>query len=320
MTRTLISVLGAVLCGYSAGFGPSATGFTFMKIGVGSRPVALGQAFTGVADDVNALFYNPAGLALDCPYELGVTACQMLQGVSYLTGGLAVPFARRFGAGLAAGFLSASDIRRDELGQELGSFVLNDLIAGPGFAVQPFRKLAVGGTGKFVYSRIDSFAAWSLSFNAGILYQPVKYVKVGASLLHLGPPRRFISYWEFPPINLRSGVSFKLPFQNNYLLLAGDVSLYPDYGPTVGVGAELKLDLKLLGSSQNSRLFLRGGYQSGGQLGGWSGFSFGTGYETVFRPGLLLTVDLVYLSYGILGDAQRVSLGVKFVPGSASRS
>ncbi|MEO0010222.1 MAG: PorV/PorQ family protein [candidate division WOR-3 bacterium] len=320
MTRIMMFILGAVLWGYSAGLGPSATGFTFMKIGVGSRPVALGQAFTGVADDVNALFYNPAGLALDCPYELGVTACQMLQGVSYLTGGLAVPFARRFGAGLAGGFLSASDIRRDELGQELGSFVLNDLIAGPGFAVQPFRKLAVGGAGKFVYSRIDSFVAWALSFDAGVLYQPVKYVKVGASLLHLGPPRRFINYWEFPPVNLRSGVSFKLPFQNNYLLLAGDVSLYPDYGPTIGAGAELKLDLKLLGSSQNSRLFLRGGYQSGGKLGGWSGFSFGTGYETVFSPGLLLTIDAVYLSYGLLGDAQRVSLGVKFVPGSTPKS
>ncbi|MGQ9707961.1 MAG: hypothetical protein ACUVUR_03690, partial [bacterium] len=57
-----------------AGFGPSATGFTFMKLGVGARPVAMGQAFTGVADDANALFYNPAGLALNSQFDASVTA------------------------------------------------------------------------------------------------------------------------------------------------------------------------------------------------------------------------------------------------------
>ena len=29
---------------------------------VGARPTAMGEAFTGLADDANAIFYNPAGL------------------------------------------------------------------------------------------------------------------------------------------------------------------------------------------------------------------------------------------------------------------
>lgn len=302
-----------------AGLGPSATGFTFMKIGVGSRPVAMGQAFTAVADDANALFYNPAGLALECPIDISLTACQLLKGVSYFTGGLTIPFAKRFGAGLAGGFLNAVDTRRDELGQELGSFSINDLIAGPGLAVRLSRGLAVGGAGKFVFNRIDSFSAWAVSFDAGVIYQPVKYVKLGASLLHLGTPRRFINYWEYQPINLRAGAAFKFPFQNNYLLLSADAATYPDYGPTIGAGAELKLDLKQLGAAQNDRLFVRGGYQSGGHLGAWSGFSFGIGYERVLGPGLQLAVDAVYFSYGILGDAERVTVGLKFVPAGSIR-
>ena len=36
---------------------------TFLKIGVGARAVALGEAFTPVADDATALHWNPAGLA-----------------------------------------------------------------------------------------------------------------------------------------------------------------------------------------------------------------------------------------------------------------
>jgi len=33
------------------------------ELGMGARPLALGGAFVGLADDGNALFYNPAGLA-----------------------------------------------------------------------------------------------------------------------------------------------------------------------------------------------------------------------------------------------------------------
>ena len=37
-------------------------GFGFLKIGQGARPVGMGEAFVAVADDLNAAFWNPAGL------------------------------------------------------------------------------------------------------------------------------------------------------------------------------------------------------------------------------------------------------------------
>ncbi|MGQ9707649.1 MAG: hypothetical protein ACUVUR_02090, partial [bacterium] len=246
--------------------------------------------------------------------DASVTACQMLRGVSYFSGGLTARFWKRFGAGIAAGYLSATDIRRDELGEELGTFGLNDIIAGPGFAVQPVRNLAIGGAGKLVYSKIDTFSAWAVSFDAGVLYQPIKYLSLGASLLHLGTPRRFIEDWEYPPVNLRGGAGFKLPILTNHLLIAADVSVYPDYGPILGAGGEVKLDLAGLSSDRSDVLYLRAGYQSGAHLGTWAGLSFGIGYETAISPGLVLGVDAVYLSYGLLGDAEKVSLGLRFAP------
>ena len=38
------------------------SGFQFLKIGQGARAVAMGDAYTAVADDINAIFWNPAGL------------------------------------------------------------------------------------------------------------------------------------------------------------------------------------------------------------------------------------------------------------------
>src|SRR5258706_13727714 len=41
---------------------PGTTSDEFLKVGVGPRPEALGQAYSAQAEDVQSLFWNPAGL------------------------------------------------------------------------------------------------------------------------------------------------------------------------------------------------------------------------------------------------------------------
>ncbi len=312
----------AMLAGFAVGsalgfLGPSRTGFTFMKIGIGARPVGMGGAYTAVADDANALFWNPAGLALNPTFSGSVTMMKLLQSVSYASAGLVAPVGRRLAVGCAGGFLSASDIRRDKLGQELGTFGLSDLVVGPGVAWQPLSGLGFGLGARYVYSRIDSFHASAFSVDGGAIYEPVKYITVGASLLHLGTPRRFISEWEYPPVNLRAGVAAKIPLAGNRLILSSDLSVYPDYGPVLSAGAEFYVPLS--GSSAGQALYARGGYQSGSHLGTWSGFSLGIGYEYELAKDLFFGLDVVYLSYGLLGDSERASIGLRYSPGNASR-
>jgi hypothetical protein len=318
MRRGLV-MLASFAVGTALGFlGPSATGFTFMKIGIGARPVGMGGAYTAVADDANALFWNPAGLALNPTFSGSVTMMKLLQSVSYASTGLVAPIGRRVAVGLAGGFLSASDTRRDELGQEIGTFGLSDLAVGPGVAWQPLNGLGFGLGTRYVYSRIDSFHASAFSVDGGAIYQPWKYITVGASLLHMGPPRKFISDWEYPPVNLRAGVAGKIPLAGNRLILSSDLSLYPDYGPVVSAGVELYVPLS--GSTAGQAIYARGGYQSGSHLGTWSGFSLGIGYEYSLAQNLFLGLDVVYLSYGLLGDSERASVGLRYSPGNASRA
>ena len=42
--------------------GAGTAGAAFLKIEGGSRPAGLGGAFTGLANDINTIFWNPAGL------------------------------------------------------------------------------------------------------------------------------------------------------------------------------------------------------------------------------------------------------------------
>ena len=40
------------------------TSAEILKVGVGARAIAMGEASTALTDDVNSLYWNPAGLAL----------------------------------------------------------------------------------------------------------------------------------------------------------------------------------------------------------------------------------------------------------------
>ena len=46
------------------------TGAAFLKIDGGSRPAGMGGAFVGLANDVNTIFSNPAGLTTVQAHEL----------------------------------------------------------------------------------------------------------------------------------------------------------------------------------------------------------------------------------------------------------
>jgi hypothetical protein len=67
----LIALAGSVFA-----LGGGTTNADFLKIGVGGRPSAMGGAYTSIADDANAAFWNPAGIATIDKWN--ITAMHML--------------------------------------------------------------------------------------------------------------------------------------------------------------------------------------------------------------------------------------------------
>jgi hypothetical protein len=59
LTFLLMGTLGLLATSTFAAEWPTSQGF---KSGVGARALSMGEAFTGLADDASALYYNPAGL------------------------------------------------------------------------------------------------------------------------------------------------------------------------------------------------------------------------------------------------------------------
>src|ERR1017187_606975 len=75
-----ILVLGLGL-GNAQAADPGTTSANFLKLGIGPRAVGMGEAQVGLADDVYAAYWNPAGLAQLQNREAGFVQTQYFQDI-----------------------------------------------------------------------------------------------------------------------------------------------------------------------------------------------------------------------------------------------
>ncbi len=83
----------------------------FLDIGFGARPMGMGGAFTGLSDDANAIFWNPAGLARLQNSQLTFMHTRQFGLIPYTLLGYASRF-RGYGVGLGV-LTSGNDVLRE---------------------------------------------------------------------------------------------------------------------------------------------------------------------------------------------------------------
>ena len=203
-------------------FDPGATGYTFLKLGVGVRPVAMGNAFTALSDDGNAIFWNPSGLGVVNSYYVSGMAMSHLVYFGYYNLSSAIPLGKFGGIGIGFSYLTGTDIEYSEHGEQGNEFRNSDMLLNVGYGKAIGRKKIVsfGGAVKVVRSQLYRYSAYGVLADFGVILNPFKYIYFGTVIKNLGPPRRFIERWEWPPVNFRQGIAFKFPFWENQFTLS----------------------------------------------------------------------------------------------------
>jgi long-subunit fatty acid transport protein len=275
----------------------SDSGAAFLKIGSGARPSALGGNFVGLADDVNAINWNPGGLGQIKERELSAMYASWLADMNYEYAAYAQPLSGNITVGGSVTMLQSGDMeKRSDTRERLGTFSATDSCGTIAIAKKIHDNASFGVGLKIINQKIDDESATGFALDlGGVFGTSVPNLKMGVALRNLGPKMKFISEGYNLPVTAAVGFNYGLPKLN----LTSDLN-YFDSTMTFGVGAEFKLA---------SMLGLDLGYKIGkdNKLGGTTGVSAGL----VFN---LSKINLAYawVPYGELQDTHRISLGVKF--------
>ncbi len=166
-------------------------GADFLASGVGGRALGMGGAYVGLAEDVTAGYWNPAGLrALDSTEVAYMHAERFAGYVSFDYAGGGLPISGRSAVGLSIvrsgvneikNTLHAWDPERDQPlpnpDDHITTFSAADYAVLVSYARAVTERISVGGTGKFVRRSIGDFAsAWGYSADVGIRYHRDGYV------------------------------------------------------------------------------------------------------------------------------------------------
>ena len=285
---------------------PGTTGVEFLEIPVGARPAGMSEAFTGLADDVHALSYNPAGLALLRQQEMGFVHDAYASGVYHEWAGYVYPSALgTFGASANMLFVKPFDAY-DANDQVVGQASAMDSAYQLTYALPFSDTLAFGGSFKRISSRLWNTTAETYAVDGGVLWQPLPRLRVGGAVLNLGPGLRYVAVTESLPTMVRVGASWT-PFSpdeyRHWITLACDVTKPRESVLAAAGGAEFWYE---------NILALRVGGRT--DAGAGPGYTIGAGIY-VFRgehKGFELGFDYAFTNSGDFATTQRASMVVKF--------
>jgi hypothetical protein len=324
-----ISLLLAARLAWGSGVGT--TGAASLKVAAGARPAALGGAFVGLADDANALFWNPAGLADVRDRQLGLMYTSYLVDTSYQLVSWAQPMPA-LGGGVAAavytldyGTITLRDERPDGMyGPATGTTAPREwyVTAGWGTPLPRFfglDRFRAGASLKITFQPATLGEVMGLGATAGALLDlPVDGLRAGLVADNLGA---LTSGGGTLPINFRFGASYGRPVSAKVTVTAAaDARYFLDVGFRANAGLEVvAFDL----------VALRGGWASGGvdaaltraavtrgarePITGEGGPTLGLGVRSPAAWGqrhIRFGLDYALTTVGALGSAHRVQLTV----------
>lgn len=291
------------------------SGASFLKLGAGARAGAMADANTALADDVYALYYNPAGLSQLPGPQIAGAHTALFGGMSYEVFQFAYPFAHmkeegfsRHVLGFGVYYLAVDDLERrvSDTTDGLGKFGASDASYAASYAFALDRRLSLGTSVKLISQDLDTYHASAFGADAGALYrlnpEGDRPMAVAATVRNLGSRPGFAKGDKDPlPLAFTGAVSGHVI--KDRLKLDVEMTKYRDQDAFVAFGGEFVQPFQ-----EHMSAAVRAGFTSARRDGeGLNGLTLGAGVG--FQKA---SFDFAWLPFGTLGNSFRYSLLVKF--------
>ncbi len=213
--RTLAATLLLLLVAASAAaYEPGTSGLLFLRLGVGERAAGMGEAYTALAADATALYWNPAGLAAVPRTQVHLMHNEWIASVRQEFVGLAHPTRLgTFALGLTGLSMDELELREEVPSSEpLGHFSAFDIAVHGGFGRELVPGVQAGIGLKWIYSRLYEENAKGFLVDIGLRHQAkIPGLTLGAALLHFGPKFKYVSEEFDAPRTVKLGAAWLAP-------------------------------------------------------------------------------------------------------------
>jgi hypothetical protein len=311
------------------------TAAPFLRIDVGGRAVGMGGAFTAIANDVSAMYWNPAGVARITNAEAMFCNTRWLADVNFNYAAFALNLRNLGVMGINAAFLTMDQMERTTILEPEGTgemFDVGSYAFGLCYARNLTDRFSIGFNFKYINENIYHSSAHGIALDVGTLFDTQFYgLKIGMSISNYGTKlqmsgRDMLIQADVDPNvsgnnpNINSNLEtdkFDLPLMfrvgvsmdvlkgaaNSNLILSVD-ALHPNNDVEyMNVGGEYIF---------NNMFALRGGYKSLFARDSEEGLSFGAGVNYRLFGKTTIKIDYAYQDFGVLQDVQLFTIGLGF--------
>lgn len=187
----------------------------FLRLGIGAKAMAMGRAFTAIANDVSTLYWNPAGMGqMQYKEFMGYySALSMERRYNFV--GFAIPTEDygTFGAGWIN--IGISDIEaRDISGRATGYFSNAENAFMFSWGMKVYKDLQAGASIKYLTHQLQDYQSTGVGLDIGFLYTLTDYFSIGLTIQDMATRVKWdtdSNLTESFPAMTRFGVAVKPP-------------------------------------------------------------------------------------------------------------
>jgi len=306
----------------------STAGGQFLKVPIGARGMGMAGAYGSVADDLSALYWNPAGIADIKTIATEISYLQWFATYSHSFAAASFPLSQDYVVAINATSFSSGDIQITTIENPEGlsaKYTVSDLSLGLTFSGYLTDQFSFGITAKYINNSIYNLSSNGFAFDIGTLYNTGIYgIKIGFSIHNLGGETQYegqslrtikktieqlnsapvdmamIAYPYSYPLIFRASVSSELYNQDDHKVIgAFDFNTFSDVPEQFSIGAEY---------SYADFVALRAGYQTSHDQFGFAA-GIGIKYEVGGVDGRF---DYAINPTKTLGLVNRFTVGIRF--------
>lgn len=309
LTSQTYGQLFPILGGQRAGISTA----QFLKIGVGGRATALGDAFVAIANDASALYWNPAGLTQFNDNQVFFSHNKWLVDINhdFLGAVYHLDETNSFGISLTALTMQKMPVTTEFAPFGTGEyFGYSDLAIGVSYSRKMTEQFSFGATIRYIEETLDKLKMRGVLIDLGTYYWTglgttrfaVAVTNFGSNLAPDGKVvligKREVSDWQdfAPPTIFRIGFAFE-PYQDDQHKVTSAVQLnHPnDNSENVSTGLEY---------CWSNILYLRAGYKFNVDE---QNYTFGAGVNVPLEIANF-NFDYSYSNFARLGSSHRFSI------------